>query len=208
MAMDQFGAQLPWWAGVPGSHGTLIGPQPQHVASHRHVAPMRPKHITGKKLHEPGMHGDLSITHGASGAVTITHQPHGEDAGDEASPGAIDTNEPNYGSVEDYDAAAINRGTMQLLTYDDTSEGKYDEMYWDPSMQQPHDQETRAHMAPTGSDVYEPPERVANSRNYAADFGLQDDWYSGFGPAAIIGCDEDLVVAGDIGCANDTKVRG
>jgi hypothetical protein len=53
---------------------------------------------------------------------------------------------------------------------------------------------------PAGRDYYDPPERVPTLRNPVIDFGFEHEFYSGFGPAAIVGC--------EIGCANPSKLKG
>lgn len=149
------------------------------------------------------------------GTNPATVRAHGEDAGDAASPGATDDQSPNYDSVydqlqtqmagtinqsiADYEAGTMDAGTMQMASFDNIGESAFDPIYWDPSMLRP-DNAQRVRMAPTGYDVYDVPEQVPNKRNYLATFGLDDDFYSGWGPAAIVGC--------DIGCGLDTKVRG
>lgn len=184
-------------------------PLPRFVPPH--------KKISWKKTRQ-GFHGDLTISHGPTGALTITHQPHGEDEGDAGSPGATDDQSPNYDSVYDqrqtemaeaanqsvgdYEAGTMNTGTMQMTVFDDIGESKFDPMYWDPSMDRP-DNAMRVRMAPTGYDIYDPPEQVPNKRNYLAtfgdDFGLNDDFWSGWGPAPVIGC--------EIGCGDGAGLK-
>lgn len=332
-------ANLPWWAqGVPGSHGSLIGPQPA-PKPFRRVKPHDP-HLRYPKHFGPGVHGDLTITHQPSGAVTITHQPHGEDefgaappapvpwwrrgilarrgstsaqaapaapwpaswvstpspiqhlippldqlrrmtpvqlaalyhrlppgaqiagfprpnafyhpndpivagdsgqphgedAGDAASPGATGSNDPNYGSgtdplVSDVDlAAGMVRGIGTPGSFEATLAGgglgpyamstlpgenglPYNGYLNPQSALDEYADDPYSAYKPFADDPYMPPLRVPNKRNYKADFGcddeigLESEWYGGFGPSAVIGC-EDLIVAGDIGCANDTELKG
>lgn len=53
---------------------------------------------------------------------------------------------------------------------------------------------------PVGTDPYDAPPQDPTLRNPVTQFGFEDAWYSGFGPAPIIGCEGDLNQSDLLGC--------
>jgi hypothetical protein len=198
-------SQPAWWSwGALGSSGSLIGPQTPSVGS-------KPR----KKPQDP------HLRYG-------THQPHGEDAGDSASPGATDSNSPNYGSgsftvdtdpmVSDIDMAiGMVHGIGTPGSFDATLAGggigthamsvlpgqhglPYDG-YADPTyaVDQYTDDPAGAYQ-PYADDPYSPPLREPNRRNYKADFGDE----VGFEHEFFSG----FGISAVIGCEEDEGLKG
>lgn len=133
---------------------------------------------------------------------------HGEpelfDAGDMGDGTAY---EPNYGAADmasmtgTLDPSFINSygagdtGQEFEPTLEDGGIDPFANAVFDEPGLEPRDQRNarsqleRADLAPGGFDIFDPPERIPTLRNAVVDFGLDDSFYSGVGPAAIIGCD-------------------
>lgn len=195
-----YGAAPAWLGGVPlpGSGGNLVGkgwapplvgtPQPS-VGSKPRRKHMDPHLRYGRAL--PGMHGDLNITHGAGGVVTITHQPHGEDAGDASHPGAADAQSPNYGSgsiavdtdplVSEVDVSIGDvHGIGTPGSFDTTLTGggmspdsMASDLGWYNDLSDTMNDDANAFQG-YADDPYSPPLREPTKRNYGATFGF--DW--------------------------------
>lgn len=214
----RYGTALP---GVHGDTTPLIGSHSVGTKPHKRRDP---------HLNYPGMHGEKGgrIPHSKAG---ISHKPQGEDRGDAAHPGATDVNDPNYGSgsiAVDTDPMVNDTAVYIGMAHGIGTPGSFDAQLTGggmsaDSMQQGFDlyndlddtmNDIPATFQTAYDDPYSPPLREPTKRMYLANFGddvdvgFEHSWYSGFGPAAIIGCDEDFVVAGDIGCANDTELKG
>lgn len=138
-------------------------------ARHPLTRPMRMK---------PSMHGDDTTF--ASNAAGISDTTAGDS-------GADGTYEPNYGAgstgtspdismMSNFGPPAIDAGLNTGVQEGDVG------VQYDPTA-----------LALLG-DPYDPPyDRAPTARNYQPGFGFDDAYYSGFGPAAIIGC--------EVGCA-------
>ena len=185
--------------------------------------PMTEKMRSARLLNPLHFHGDLSLVHGPGGVVTITHQPHGEDddaaAADAAETGQdlameadavgdTNPNEPSYG-------AGDTGSTTELGFWDQNGgEDPFALLEYEPVGRAPYDHiETGMvdeMLKVTDEEDFDLPSRVPNQRNYQATFGLDDRMYSGFGPAAIIGVEDDLamIVGCEIGCGLQTGVKG
>jgi hypothetical protein len=155
------------------------------------------------------IHGDLDIRHGAGGLVTITHRPstgapRGEPyiASDAADLGDTSEQEPNYGAGDTgcsyhprLDEGGVDPFANAAFGCDGAPQGDM-QLLWDSIDKSVIDQD------PMVADLFDVRSRIPTLRNPVVHFGLDDQFYSGFGPAAIIGC--------EIGCAapGAAKIKG
>lgn len=157
----------------------------------------------------PTVHGELTISHGPDGAVTIVHQPHGEFGYDDGGHGLETIDSPdavgNAYEKEDYGAGDAGTGyhpDLMSAGMDPFANADFgDEMdeiveavkpFFDPA-----DDVEQAYL-PEGA--WEPETRVPVLRNpivhFGDEVGFGGELYSGFGPAPIIGCESGFTGAG------------
>jgi hypothetical protein len=193
---------------------------------HRKTADILAQAANAHHRHKRGrghstVHGDLTITHGPTGALTFTHQPHGEDDLNpdfEATPEVGDIGEIDlqaFGHLQStYGAGDTGRGFRPMLMsgaedpFANVMQPGDPEDYLvkplpyrradgydggaDPAgMVDEYTDDLQEAYQPVGPDRWNFIEQIPTLRNPRTDFG--GEYYPFQGPAAIIGC--------DMGCA-------
>jgi len=126
--------------------------------------------------------GPTSMPPGSRSLAAHAFRVHGEDSGQEDNPGATDEHEPNYGAGDQGGSfnPALDDGGMDPFA----------------NVEQPGDPQHDIRLAeftdPDVDDTWDPPDQVETLRNPVVGFG--GELYSGFGPAAIIGAEEQALI--------------
>lgn len=142
----------------------------------------------------PPAHG----RHGKHGKDRVHGEPDpAPDAGDS---GDDTANEPNYGagdSGSDFAPDLETGGLDPFANVVQPGDGAAYDGFAEPAFAlDDYTDDLEQSYQPVGPDPYDPAIRIPTLRNYQADFGFEPGMYSGFGPAAVIGCEVGLAGAG------------